>query len=91
MIIIWKEIQMLTTEATDIATNVVCIAAVNASVVCKVFTIKTLKIKSIPQSRHFIITKTSQLMLFKDIITVYTENHMKHINTLWAKWRVMDC
>jgi hypothetical protein len=32
-----------------------------------------------------------QLMLFKEIIAVYSENRTKHINTLWAKYRVTEC
>jgi hypothetical protein len=31
------------------------------------------------------ITKTNQLMLFREIIVLYCENHMKHINT--AYWQ----
>jgi hypothetical protein len=37
---------------------------------------------------HFIITKMKWLMLFKKIISVYTENHAKPINT---KYSVTDC
>jgi len=33
------------------------------------------------------ITKTNQLMLFREITIVYFENHMKHI-TEWKRWRV---
>jgi hypothetical protein len=29
------------------------------------------------------------LMLFKKIIAVYSENHTKHINTLWVECRVL--
>jgi hypothetical protein len=29
---------------------------------------------------HFTITKINRLMLFKEIIPVYTKNHVKHIN-----------
>jgi hypothetical protein len=31
------------------------------------------------------ITKTSQLTLYKDLITVYTENDIKRVQTLYGK------
>jgi hypothetical protein len=34
-------------------------------------------IQSVPQRRHFTITKISLLILFKEIIAVYNENHTK--------------
>jgi hypothetical protein len=36
------------------------------------------------------ITKTSQLILFRQIIIVYCANHMKHTNTyiIWEKCRI---
>jgi hypothetical protein len=37
---------------------------------------------------HFTITKINLLMLFKEIIADYSENHMKPINT---KSTVTDC
>jgi hypothetical protein len=34
------------------------------------------------QETHYVsVTKTNQLMLFREIITTYCENHMKHTNT----------
>jgi hypothetical protein len=36
---------------------------------------------------HFTITKINWLMLFKEIIAVYSENHTNFINT---KFRVID-
>jgi hypothetical protein len=35
---------------------------------------------------HFTVTKINWLTLFKEIIAVCCENHMKQINTLWVKW-----
>jgi hypothetical protein len=35
-----------------------------------------------PQRKHFLIKKINYSMLFKKIITVYSENHVKPINTL---------
>jgi hypothetical protein len=40
------------------------------------------------KTQHFTITKINLLMLFKEMIPVYSENHMKPINT---EWRVIDC
>jgi hypothetical protein len=43
-------------------------------------------INSVPTAKtaqHFSITKTNLLMLFKEIITVYTENHEGPTDTLW--------
>jgi hypothetical protein len=37
---------------------------------------------------HFTITNINLLMLFKEIITVYSENHAKPINT---KYSTADC
>jgi hypothetical protein len=37
---------------------------------------------------HFTITKINWLMPFKEIITVYSENHAKPINT---KCSITDC
>ena len=42
-----------------------------------------LKYQSVPRSKHSIsVIKTSQLMLYKEIIAVCSEIHTKHINTL---------
>jgi hypothetical protein len=30
-------------------------------------------------------------MLFREIVTVYSENHMKPIIAMWAKWIVLSC
>jgi hypothetical protein len=39
-------------------------------------------VRTAKKTQHFTITKINWLTLFKEIIAVYTENHMKHINTL---------
>jgi hypothetical protein len=36
------------------------------------------------QRKH--IARIKWLMLFKEIINVYSENDTKHINTLWAQY-----
>jgi hypothetical protein len=42
-----------------------------------------LKIKLVPRSKHTIsIIKTSQLILYREIIAVFSEIHTKHINTV---------
>ena len=42
-----------------------------------------LYIQSVPHSKHFLsVIKTSQLMLYREIIAVCSEIHTKHINTL---------
>ena len=41
------------------------------------------KIQSVPLSKHSVsVIKTSQLMLYREIIAVCSEIHTKHINTL---------
>jgi len=35
------------------------------------------------------VIKTGQLMLYREIITVYSEVHMKHTNTVCAACRVI--
>jgi hypothetical protein len=42
-----------------------------------------LKIYLVPRSKHFVfVIKTSQLMLYSEIIAVCSQIHTKHINTL---------
>jgi len=42
-----------------------------------------IKILSVPRSKHSVsIIKTSQLMLYREIIAVFSQIHTKHINTL---------
>ena len=42
-----------------------------------------LKIQSVPRSKHSVtVIKTSQLMLYREIIAVCSQIHTKHINTL---------
>jgi len=41
------------------------------------------KIQSVPRSKHSVsVIKTSQLMLYREIIAVCSQIHTKHINTL---------
>jgi hypothetical protein len=45
-----------------------------------------LKIQSVPRSKHSVsIIKTSQLMLYREIIAVCSEIHTKHINKLYGQ------
>lgn len=37
-----------------------------------------------PHSKHS-ITKTEKFMLFREIITLYWENHIEHIHTLFGQ------
>jgi len=42
-----------------------------------------IKIQSVPRSKHSVsVIKTSQLMLYREIIAVCSQIHTKHINTL---------
>jgi hypothetical protein len=42
------------------------------------------------QETHYVsATKTNRLMLFGEIVAVYCENHMEHINKIWAEGRVI--
>ena len=45
---------------------------------------KNCVVESVPRSKHTPVSdiKTSQLMLYSEIIAVYSEIHTKHINTL---------
>jgi hypothetical protein len=45
-------------------------------------------VRTTKKTPHFTITKINWLTLFKEIIAVYSENHMKPINT---KCRTTDC
>jgi hypothetical protein len=48
-------------------------------------------VRTSKKTQHFTITKINWLMLFKEIIAVYSENNTKPINTLLVKFRVTDC
>jgi hypothetical protein len=40
------------------------------------------------QETHYVsATKTNRLMLFRETVAVYCENHTEHIYTLWAECR----
>ena len=42
-----------------------------------------LKTQSVPRSKHCVsVVKTSQLMLYREIMAVCSEIHTKHINSL---------
>ena len=42
-----------------------------------------ISIQSVPRSKHSVsVIKTSQLMLYREIVAVCSEIHTKHINTL---------
>ena len=42
-----------------------------------------LKTQSVPHSKHSVsVTKTSQLVLFREIVAVCSEIHTKHVSTL---------
>ena len=42
-----------------------------------------MKIQSVPRSKHTVsVTKTTHLMLYREIMAVCSEIHTKHINTL---------
>jgi hypothetical protein len=38
-------------------------------------------VRTAKKTQHFTVTKINRLTLFKEIIAVYGEKHMKHINT----------
>ena len=47
---------------------------------------KHMKIQSVPRSKHSVsVIKTSQLMLYREIIPVSFQFHTKHINTLYGQ------
>jgi hypothetical protein len=44
---------------------------------------KRLKTESVPRSKHFVcITETSQLMLYREVISLCCTNRIKHTNAL---------
>jgi hypothetical protein len=49
---------------------------------------------SVPTSQethHISATKPNRLMMFRETVAVYSENHMEHINALWAEYRILVC
>jgi hypothetical protein len=56
---------------------------------CNLFYIRT---QSVPRSKHSVSAiKTSQLMLYREIIAVCSEIHMKHINGMSLQCRTFEC
>ena len=52
-----------------------------------------LNMQSVPRSKHSVsVIKTSQLMMYREIMAVCSEIHTKHINTaVWAERRIAEC
>ena len=51
-----------------------------------------LKIQSVPRCKHSAsVLKTGKLMLYREIIVVCSQIHVKHINALWAEHRISEC
>lgn len=46
---------------------------------------KYLKIQFLPQRKHISITNTNWLMLFREVIAVYSDNHTKPTNKLYGR------
>jgi hypothetical protein len=53
-----------------------------------IYTVYKNRVRTSKRTPHFTITKINWLTLFKETITVYSENHTKPINT---KCRMTDC
>jgi len=46
----------------------------------------------VPRSKHSSsIIKTGKLFLYREKIVVFSEIHTKHINDLWAEYRISEC
>jgi hypothetical protein len=35
--------------------------------------------------------KTGKLMLCREMIALGSEIHAKHVNAMWAEWRISEC
>jgi hypothetical protein len=45
---------------------------------------------STSRETHYVsATKANRLMLLRETVAVYCENHTKHNNTMWAECRVL--
>jgi hypothetical protein len=53
-----------------------------------IYTVHKNSVRTSKRTTNFTITKINWLMLFKEIIAVYNENHAKPINT---KYSITDC
>jgi hypothetical protein len=50
-----------------------------------------IKIQSVPHRKHYVsATKPNRLMLFRETVAVYCENHTEHTYTVWAEYRVFS-
>jgi hypothetical protein len=50
-------------------------------------TIDPIRIQSVPHRKHYVsATKPNRLMLFRETVAVYCENHTEHTDTLWAEY-----
>jgi hypothetical protein len=56
-------------------------AALDTSQAKLVYIIFKNLVRTSKKAQYLTITKINWLMLFKEIIAVYTENHMKHVST----------
>ena len=55
-------------------------------------TLSNLKTQFVPRRKHSAsVIKTSQLMLYRGIIAVYSDIHAKHTNALLAEQRISEC
>jgi predicted Zn-dependent protease with MMP-like domain len=42
-------------------------------------------VRTSQETYHVSLTKPNRLMLFRETVAVYCENHTEHTNTLWAE------
>ena len=70
--------------------SAVCSCFLGSTIMCRFIT--TIFIQSVPRSKHSVsVIKTSQLMLYREIIAVSSHVHTKHINTaVWAERGIVN-
>ena len=85
---LYREIIAVCSQINTKHTNTLC----GQNVELLMLNWRYIKTQSVPRSKHTVsVIKTSQLMLYREIIAVCSQIHTKHINkAVWAERRIFE-